>query len=127
LKPESFSNYPKKIGVDVARFGQDNSVIIRRQGPKTWKPLSYNKVDTMTLAGYILDEARDFGCRTIFVDGVGVGGGVVDRLRQFPELEVIDVQSGEAAVDSSRYINMRIELWDRMREWIYEAEPDLPA
>ncbi|WP_423820845.1 terminase [Salinisphaera sp. SPP-AMP-43] len=120
-----FAHFPRFIGVDVARFGSDNSVIMRRQGPMVWKPKVFNRVDTMELVGYIVDEARDFESNVIFIDGVGVGGGVVDRLHQLG-FDVVDVQSGQAAVDHKRFKNRRMELWYRMREWL-DGDVSLPA
>ena len=53
----------------------------------------------------------------VFVDGGGVGGGVVDRLKMLG-YRVIEVQSGEKARDEERYLNRRVEMWDAMREWL---------
>lgn len=124
LEPSMFANYPKMLGVDVARFGDDRSVILRRQGTKVWKPCVYREIDTMTLVGYVADEARDFGAATVFVDGVGMGGPVVDRLRQLG-MTVVDVQAGAQAVRKNEYLNLRAELWARMRDWV-KGEVDLP-
>jgi hypothetical protein len=53
----------------------------------------------------------------IFVDGGGVGGGVIDRLRQL-NYDVIEVQFGGKADDAKKYANKRAEIWGRMREWL---------
>lgn len=53
----------------------------------------------------------------VFVDGGGVGGGVVDRLKQLG-YRVIEVQSGEKAKDSDKYMNKRVEMWGEMRDWL---------
>lgn len=124
IPPASYRQYPKVLGVDVARFGTNRSVVIRRQGPKVWEPKSFVGIDLMEFAGIILDEARNFGTRTIFVDGTGVGGGVVDRLRQIG-LEVIDVQFGRQARDRRSYANLRAELWGAMKDWL-GGEVDIP-
>ena len=52
----------------------------------------------------------------VFVDGGGVGGGVVDRLRQL-SITCIDVNFG-AKADDARYLNKRAEMWGRMKEWL---------
>src|SRR5690606_7300486 len=76
------------VGVDVARFGDDESVIRTRIGrdATAWEPLRFREVDTMQLAAHVLEHVgtlRAAGLRVqVFVDGGGVGGGVVDRLRQ---------------------------------------------
>ena len=53
----------------------------------------------------------------IFVDGGGVGGGVVDRLKQLG-YRVIEIQSGERARDNDKYMNRRAEMWGEMRDWL---------
>lgn len=115
---------PKLLGVDVARFGDDKSVITRRQGRKVWPQRKYRGVDTMALANYVAEEIREFEPDAVFVDGVGIGGAVVDRLRQM-NIDVIDVQAGGSAMDVKKHRNKRAEMWDRMRDWLKDG-PDLP-
>lgn len=111
------------VGVDVARFGDDESVIRTRIGRDgaAWEPLRFRGVDTMQLASHVLEHVRTLrsaGLRVVvFVDGGGVGGGVVDRLRQL-KLEVVEVQFGGKADDPKKYANKRAEMWGRMREWM---------
>jgi hypothetical protein len=123
------------IGVDVARFGDDASVIYFRKGRdgRTIPPIKLRQVSTMTLAARVADEARRLGADGIFVDGGGVGGGVVDRLRQMQVPRVYDVQFGAKAdraftgLDMPRSANKRAELWASMREWLsVGAIPDDP-
>lgn len=114
----------KFIGVDVARFGSDQSVILRRQGDKVFEPVCYRGIDTMELAGFVYEQYKDWQADTIFIDGVGVGGGVVDRLTQLA-LPVIDVQAGAQAKDKRMYINVRAEMWGQMRDWL-RGEVELP-
>jgi len=53
----------------------------------------------------------------VFVDGGGVGGGVVDRLRQLT-IDVVEVQFGGKADDARKYANKRAEMWGRMKDWL---------
>jgi hypothetical protein len=122
-----FAEYPRFLGVDVARFGMDQSVIIRRQGSKVWEPRSWRGIDTMELSGYVIEEIRNFNPTVVFIDGGGVGAGVVDRLRHehLPRVKIVDVQFGAQANDKRLYANVRAELWARMRDWL-KGEVDLP-
>lgn len=114
---------PIVIGVDVARFGDDASVIFFRKGrdARTWPPIILRGVDTMTLAGRVADAYSQHDADAVFVDGGGVGGGVVDRLRQLG-VPVIDVQFGSKSdrlgLDEARYANKRSEIWGSLREWL---------
>jgi hypothetical protein len=114
---------PVVIGVDVARFGDDDSVIRTRCGrdARTWPPIRMREADTMQLVGRIAEHVnllRSVGRKvSVFVDGGGVGGGVVDRLRQLG-FDCIEVQFGGKADDPRKYANKRVEMWDRLREWL---------
>ena len=93
--PEIPKDEPVVLGVDVARQGKDMSVIWVRRGldARSIPPIAYPGDDTMEFAGLILQTARKYNARLICVDGTGVGGGVVDRLRQLG-LMVVDIQFG---------------------------------
>lgn len=111
------------VGVDVARFGGDESVIRTRIGrdARSWKPVKFQSVDTMQLASHVsahVSMLKSAGLHVvIFVDGGGVGGGVIDRLRQLG-LDVIEVQFGGKAEEPRKYANKRAEIWGRMKEWL---------
>ncbi|XPV77037.1 MAG: terminase [Desulfovibrio sp.] len=107
---------PRVLGVDVARFGDDQSVIVRRQGNYVWPLTPFKGMDTMTLASRVAEEIDVFSPEAVFVDGVGIGAGVVDRLRQLG-FQVVDVQSGSKATKPV-YANLRAEMWANMREWL---------
>ncbi len=115
------SNYGQQrpvIGVDVARFGSDDSIILVRQGHYVHPPIKDHGLDTMSLAGKVVDVYRKFGSQSVIcIDGVGLGAGVVDRLNQLG-LSVIDVQSAAKAGDIKTYANKRSELWGKMRDWL---------
>ena len=80
--PERFDE--KVIGVDVARFGDDHSVIYFRHG-RDGRPIPFERHsgwDTMQLAARVADWIDRWRPDAVFIDDGGVGGGVVDRLRQ---------------------------------------------
>lgn len=125
---------PVVMGVDVARFGDDQSVIAVRRG-RDAKFMAWGKfrgLDTMQLAARVLEWRQKTGAAVIFVDGGGVGAGVVDRLIQLGA-PVIEVQFG-ARPDGGWVLqspvkvrNKRTEMWAVMREWLKGgAIPDDP-
>ncbi len=115
LRPDQYNFSPIIIGVDPARFGDDNSVIAIRQGLKAWEPRVYPKRDNMTLAGLVAQCADEVHANAIFVDE-GNGGGVIDRLRQLGR-DVTGVHFGGKS-PKPRYSNMRTFMWWEMREWL---------
>lgn len=117
--PANDPGAPLVMGVDVARFGEDSSVICFRKGrdAKSIPWQKYRGVDTVQLAGIVADAAGKYHVSAIFVDGGGVGGGVVDQLKSMG-YKVHEVQSGESAQNKDKYQNKRSEMWDRMKEWL---------
>jgi hypothetical protein len=123
LKSQDFD--PMVMGVDVARFGDDQSVLWFRRGrdAKSIPPIKLRNVDTMTLASKIAEARKYYHVEAVFVDGTGVGGGVIDRLNQLG-VPVVEVQFG-AKPDRSMpgqediaYANKRAEMWGYLRQWL---------
>jgi hypothetical protein len=80
----------------------------------------------------VAECVREWHANAVFVDGGGVGGGVVDRLRQLG-VDVIEVQFGAKAdrvsmtEERPAYVNKRSEMWGNMREWLAGGSiPDDP-
>jgi hypothetical protein len=130
---------PLIMGVDVARFGDDASIIRFRRGrdARSIPAIKLRGADTMAVAARIADEAVRLKVDAIFIDGGGVGGGVVDRCRQIG-LAVTEVQFGgksdRSQVGQDRpigYANKRAEIWGALRDWLatgaIDDDPDLIA
>ena len=116
---------PRILGVDVARQGDDRSVIIRRQGLASFTPRKIREPDTMKLAGVVAAEIAAWKPDAVMVDGTGgYGAAVIDRLRQLGHT-VLEVQFGGKA-DDPRYQNKRAEMYWRLKEWI-DSGAALPA
>lgn len=115
---------PLVLGVDVARFGDDKSVIYPRMGRDArshgyWK---YRGMDTMQLAAQVVEKINHFAglgkpVAAVFVDGAGVGGGVIDRLKQL-QVNVIEVNPGAGADNKQKYANKRAEMWGNGKDWL---------
>jgi hypothetical protein len=118
---------PPRLGVDVARYGTDTTVIVEAAGPVARVRATYAKQGTMETTGHVIAVARDLGGGEpveIRVDGVGVGGGVVDRLAEVG-WPVLDMQAGGGAVDRERFLNARAEWWWGLRERFESGDIDL--
>lgn len=125
LAPDQYIHAAKLIGVDVARHGDDQSAILRRQGLACTGLRKFRGIDTHVLAGLVAQEIEDYKPDATFVDATGMGWGVVDRLRALGH-KIIAVQTGENSIRSSEYFNLRMEMWAKMRDWLKEggAIPD---
>lgn len=119
---------PCHVGVDVARFGDDETVISVRQGRKHVSMKTYRGLDNMQVgaeAARIFREYQSEGrpMGAIFVDGIGLGAGVVDYLTSL-NYPVIDVHVGKPAEEKDLFYNKRVEMWWRLKEWL-EAGADI--
>lgn len=123
LQREMYEIAPIVIGVDVARFGDDQSVIVVRQGLKLLKMLKYREIDTMQLASIVANLIDTDKPDAVFVDDGGVGAGVVDRLHQLGyRRQVLGVNFGSAATESAVYANKRMEMWARLKAWLEQGQ-----
>lgn len=123
LPYEAYFEMPVIMGVDVARYGDDKSVIVLRCGRKVLEIRKFRELDTMSLARECVRAIKEFHPALTFIDGVGVGAGVVDRVRMLG-FEVVEVNAGTKPDDEEAYYNKRTEMWDRMRKWLPGS--DLP-
>ncbi len=86
----------KVMGVDVARFGDDSTVIQKRQGRFAHKPIELKKKDNMEVAGIVASEMDRWGM----------------------EWNIIEVDSGSSADKAKLFLNKRIEMWDKTNDWL---------
>ena len=105
----------KTIAVDVARFGDDQTVISLKEGRKVYEMQCYRGIDTMKTAALVMEQIKEFEPDATFIDGGGVGGGVIDRLRQLGA-DVIEINFGSAAGDDEQYANKRAEMYGNLKE-----------
>lgn len=117
------ADVPFTFGVDVARFGDDDTVLCKRQGYfvhplKVWK-----KLDTMQVAARIMFEYQvlpeHLRPAEIYIDVIGIGAGVADRLRQLladTPCDVVDINVSELPTLGSQYHRLRDDLWGSIRE-----------
>lgn len=128
---------PIILGVDVARFGDDESAIRARRGrnARMIPPIYLRGLDTMQLAARVASVATEANVDVIFVDETGIGAGVVDRLRQLG-FNVMGVNNGSKAsasdVDGELVANKAAEQWALMRSWLktggcIDDDPELRA
>jgi phage terminase large subunit len=117
---------PVVIGVDVARFGDDRSVISIVKGQRVLPQIILRGMDTQQLAKRVYDESLLHHAETINVDVIGVGGGVVDALNSIGVQGVNGVNVAEPAWDNAKYANLKAELWFSLRQRMLDGEISIP-
>lgn len=126
-KESDIRHAPVVLGMDVARFGSDATVIFRRQGLVSFPPLVLRGVDNMTAADRLAQEIAAHRPAGVFIDA-GQGQGVIDRARQLGHV-VSEVHFGGRALRHDIYANRRMEMWAGLRDWLRAGGsiPDDPA
>jgi hypothetical protein len=126
VEPTMFG--PTIWGVDVARFGMDSSALCKRKGNAVTEPIRlWRNLDTMQLTGAIKAEYDSTNEKPteIFVDAIGLGAGVVDRLREL-ELPAYGINVAESPAMGTQYLNLRSELWYKAKSWLEGRDVRLP-
>lgn len=104
------------MGLDVGRGG-DLSALAMRGGNVITKLHYQNYSDTMATVGWAVKYIVEYKPDVIYVDSIGIGAGVADRLRELG-YNVVDVNVGEASSLKSKYPRLRDELWWTAKKWI---------
>lgn len=108
---------PRILGVDVARFGDDKSVIFPRQGVVAFQPLTYRNLRAHEGAGAVARKISDWNVDATFIDDTGgYGAGWIDALLQLKHTPIGIPFSGAAS--NRKYHNKRTEMYFECVEWI---------
>ena len=109
---------PIYLGVDVARYGEDRSIILPRKGLRIYPWDTFQGMNTIDLGSRVIANFVDMGALGIGIDEIGVGAGVTDWLQKRPDgySTVFGVNTATMSSDKNKYVNLRDELWAGMRE-----------
>lgn len=120
---------PVIIGCDVARFGDDFTVICVRQGRKLHEIVAYAQLDSTQIADKLIEVYEHYkgdgtkGEPLIFIDTTGgLGTGPYDILRRLGYKKTFEVVFGSNARQKKKYFNKRAEMWFGIRDWLKDAE-----
>lgn len=116
--PSYTANDPVIIGVDVARYGFNESTIYVRRGrdARTIPPKIFRNLDTVQLAHEVRKLNQDLYADAINVDG-GFGHGVIDVLRSWGVPNVNEIHNASPSPDEE-YANMATYMMAEARSWM---------
>jgi hypothetical protein len=124
IEPEE--NAERVLGVDVARFGDDNTAFVDRHGSKILDLHTMSKRDNMAVAGWISRKYRIHGFDKANIDVIGLGSGPVDRCTELDiPVNGINVAENPIGDDKDEYANLRTQLWFWAQKWLESGS--LPA
>ena len=119
---------PVIVACDVARYGRDKTVVVKRQGAHARIVHKMQGQDTMKIAEYLKKYCESEKAEFLVVDETGVGGGVVDRLRQLglrgPKL--VPFVAGSSPSNPRYHVNLGAEVWWIMRDRYESGDLDTP-
>lgn len=118
-RAQGYESLPKILSVDVARFGDDQTVIGIRQGRKLRILGKYRGKDTTWTTEQTITFIEQEKPDAIVVDGDGLGAGVVDGLahRGYRD-SLFEFHGGAVPLDHAAYFNKRAEVWGAARDWL---------
>lgn len=115
------------IGVDPAIGDNDRCAIIKRRGRMAYDIEILKNYNTMELAGHLKTMIDREMPHKVFIDCIGIGAGVTDRLLEMGYDMVDGVNVARSANDKIRFANLRAELWSEMRDWLTgELDVEIP-
>ena len=116
-------------GLDVARFGSDKSALAKRVGGVITEVRTWKGLDLMQTAGAVKAEYDALPSHLqpseILIDSIGLGAGVVDRLREL-RLPARGINVSESPSMKGTYVNLRAELWFKLKGWLEARDCRLP-
>jgi len=116
-----------EVGVDVARFGSDKTAICVRRGDRVISIETFTRQDTMRTAGQVVRISRNFSPSAIRIDEIGIGAGVIDRLKELKIPNVEGVNVARRAGNPEHFSNLRAELFDGLRERFQDGRISIPV
>lgn len=128
LPQESYIYSQKRLGVDVALYGDDRTVLFPRQGIASFMPEIMRTQEPADIAARIINIRQTFDQELTFVDcGGGYGSGVVSYLKNLGD-KPVEVFAGQSAIEANVYANRRAEMWFEMANWIKKGGslPNIP-
>jgi hypothetical protein len=116
-------------GLDVARMGSDASALAKRRGPVVEEIQTWKGLDLMQLTGAVVAEYEALPPSEqpveILVDSIGLGAGVLDRLRELG-LPARGINVAESPALKGTYANLRAELWFKCKAWLGNRDVKIP-
>ena len=107
------------------RFGDDRTVLLKRQGNIVHLPIVWHGADLMQTVGRVVNEAQTDNPAEICVDSIGLGAGVADRLRE-QGFNIRDVNVAEMSALNPVAAKLRDDLWIQVKDWLSKRSCRLP-
>lgn len=123
---------PVELGVDVARFGRDATILMLRAGGRARCVAALRGRDLMAVTGAVIEAIRSHKPEIVRIDDAGLGGGVSDRLAEIQResglpCRIVPVNVARPARNSERFANSRAEFFWGLRQRFQDQQIDIDA
>lgn len=115
LHPHAYEYAPRILGVDVSGMGDDRTVIAPRQGLVYHSPIILRQLDSMFIAGTVMEKATTWGAHSVQIDNTGGYGAGVISICASEGRHVLPVEFAGKPLDA-RYFNKRAEMYWKFKE-----------
>lgn len=124
---EEDSEVIPELGVDLARFGEDSSVVYANYNGRVRKVASWSKTNAVESANKVHSIALELGARIVKIDSGGLGGPIIDQLHTMNGnmYTIFAINGGAASPDTRRWLNARAAHFDWLREKMALGEIDM--
>lgn len=122
-RPQQFEQEPMVWGLDIARHGDDASVLYKRQGVMAWMPRVWRTPDLSLLADQVAMEIAEEttkrrGPQAVFIGVTGMGWGCYDRLDKLGLSSICIAVDEASGALQPRFLNRRAEMWWNLHLWV---------
>lgn len=121
------------MGVDIARFGDDSSMVIVRQGKGVVWVQGWVKTDLMETTGRIVNLIDRFKPLNVNLDVIGMGSGVYDRLKELKYkpnainfAEAADGKDKDGKPYKEVFANLRAQVYKHLAELFEDGDISIP-
>lgn len=115
----ALSTSPLIVGVDIARFGDDKTVLCFRKGRYCYKLEEYAHLDSVEVANRLTAIIQDLKPARIFIDAGNTGAAIYDILKDRGYGKTVRaINFGSKAINDDRYFNKRAEMWALANDWL---------
>lgn len=113
---EPAEDEPLYISADVARYGEDVSIILPRKGLKIFPWDTHRNLNTIDLGGHINQSYQELDADGLAIDEIGIGAGVTDWLQKHGHIKCFGINVANKSSNIAKHDRLRDELWIAVRD-----------
>lgn len=118
IHPSLYYHRPKILGLDIARFGDDQTVFIHRQGLAAYGLLKFRNLGHKQIAGQAAEILDKGETHMLFLDMGMDGASVYETLVSWGYGDIVTGVDFGSTSETPTFYNKRAEMWGKMKEWL---------